>query len=354
MKIVRALVVDDSAANREAITDILESSPYITVAGTAGDGEEAIERVVRLRPDIITLDLEMPRMDGFTFLRWLMKSAPIPVVVISSRSDDRSVLRALEFGAVDFIAKPVNQGEGLKDLKRDLVEKVKFFAGVEMSKVKSSVAIIDSALRETASERHLPPPPPASGRLSIDVVAIGASTGGPPALQAIITRLPRHFPAAVVISQHMPANFTKFFAERLDKLSEVEVKEAEAGDLLEPGRVLVAPGGYHMLFGRTEGGVKAVLRQAGPQDKYVPSVDAMMKSAAANFGARVLGIVLTGMGNDGLSGMGLIKGMGGPTLAESKETAVIYGMPKEVIEAGIADKAVPLGKMASEIIKACS
>lgn len=347
MKTIKVLVVDDSPVNRKVLTGMLESSPFISVAGTAATGEEAIERVVRLRPDLITLDIEMPGMDGFTFLRWLMRSNPLPVIVISSRADERSVIRALEFGAVDFLTKPAGEGDALLELQRDLVEKIRCLAPTEMAKVSSSVALIEEALKARAAA-----PSVRQGRTLVDLVVIGASTGGPPALQAILTRLPADFPAAVAISQHMPPNFTRFFAERLAKLSKVKVKEAEEGDLLLPGHALVAPGGFHLVFGRASGGVRVALRQSKAEDKYVPSVDAMMKSAALNFGTRTLGVILTGMGNDGREGMTLIKRMGGQTLAESKETAVIYGMPKEAVEAGAVDREVPLGSMAEEIVRA--
>ncbi len=349
MKLIRVLVVDDSAYNRDALCSILEASPYITVVGTAADGEEAIERTVRLRPDLITLDLEMPRMDGFTFLRWLMRAKPVPVIVVSSRADDRSVLQALEFGAVDFLPKPLGPGASLEALGRELVDKVKFFAKVEMGKVTSSVALLEKA----AAERPEPVRPSQSGLAAVDVVAIGASTGGPPAIQAILTRLPGDFPSAIAVSQHMPPKFTRYFAERLDRLCELVVKEAEDGEPLEPGKALISPGGCHFSFGRMPGGVMAVVREADTSDKYVPSVDTMMKSAAAQFGARSMGVLLTGMGNDGCEGLGMIKGMGGMTLAESKETAVIYGMPREAVEAGVVDKVLPLGEMAHEIIRAC-
>jgi two-component system chemotaxis response regulator CheB len=266
--------------------------------------------------------------------------------VISSKADDKSVIRALEFGAVDFLPKPLAQGDALEELKFGLIEKVKLFAPLEMAKVKGSLAILEQASKAN-------PLPHKAGQPAIDVVAVGSSTGGPPALQAIITKLPVNFPAAIVVSQHMPANFTRFFAERLDKLAAVEVKEAENGDLLQPGRVLIAPGGSNMTFGRTSGGISAIIQKPRPEDKYVPSVDIMMKSAALHYGSRVMGIILTGMGNDGKEGMGVISGLGGPTLAESKETAVIYGMPKEAVEAGFVDKVVPLGQIAGEIIKAC-
>jgi len=352
LKITRVLVVDDSAFNREALSGMLESSSFITVVGTACDGEDAIEKVVKLRPDFITLDLEMPKMDGFTFLRWLMRSMPVPVLVISSKADDKSVIRALEFGAVDFLPKPIGRGEGIEELKQVLIDKVKTFASTEMTKVSSSLKLIEAAAASRPKAPAPPPLQPGSGRF--DMVAIGASTGGPPAIQAIITRLPKWFPAAVCVSQHMPPRFTKFFAERLDKLAAVDVKEAAEGDMVVPGRVLIAPGGCHMTFGRTRGGVKVEVITPSAADKYVPSVDVMMKSAAMQFGGRIMGVILTGMGNDGKEGMALVKGMGGLTLAESKETAVIYGMPKEAVKAGVVDRVLPLTDMADEIIKSCS
>jgi len=351
LKKIRTLVVDDLPYNREVITKMLGESPDIEVVGTAGDGEEAIERVVRLKPDFITLDLEMPRMDGFTFLRWLMRSVPTPVIVISSKSDDKSVIRALEFGAVDFLAKPLGRGARIEDLQKDLITKVRAFAGTEMKKVTSTVDIIEEAMKEGPPDRD--GRMAKSGRAEFDMVAIGASTGGPPAIQAIITRLPRNFPAAVVVSQHMPPKFTQFFAERLDKLSALDVKEAGSGDMARPGTVLIAPGGHHMSFERTKGGLKVVLEDTSPKDKYAPSVDVMMRSAAVNFGKRVMGVLLTGMGNDGKEGMTLIKNMGGITLAESQETAVIFGMPRAAVAAGCVDKVLPLGEMAPAILKHC-
>ncbi|MGA2193504.1 MAG: chemotaxis response regulator protein-glutamate methylesterase [Nitrospirota bacterium] len=351
MNNIKVLVVDDSASNREIISRMLESSPLIKVIGTASDGEEAIEKVVRLKPDFITLDLEMPKMDGFTFLRWLMRAVPTPVLVVSSRADDNSVIRALEFGAVDFLAKPVGSAGNMEELGRDLVEKVRTFSQMEMTKVSSTLTLLDKAApsgRNAQTEQAA-----GTSSAAIDVVAIGTSTGGPPALQAILAKLPKEFPAAVLVSQHMPRNFTRYFAERLDRLSTVSVKEAQEGDVLAPGRVLIAPGGRHMTLKRAGSEVKVHLKDSLPSDKYVPSIDLMMKSAASHYGNKTLGVILTGMGYDGREGMAFIKGLGGKTLAESKETAVIYGMPKEAIEAGSVEKTVPLDRMAFEIIRAC-
>jgi two-component system, chemotaxis family, protein-glutamate methylesterase/glutaminase len=350
LKKINVLVVDDSEYNREVMTRMLESSSRIKVAGTAADGEEAIERVVRLKPDFITLDLEMPKMDGFTFLRWLMRSMPLPVVVVSSKADDKSVIRALEFGAVDFLPKPIGPESSMEDLKSELVKKVLAFADTEMTKVRTSVALIEEAARLGPEKMQKRPGQPVASEY--DVLAIGASTGGPPAIQAIVTVLPKNFPLPIIVSQHMPAKFTRFFAERLDKLSQLKVKEAAEGDLVTPGRVFIAPGGMHMSLGRTKGGVEVELKKPDGKDKYVPSVDVMMRSAAMNYGGRVLGVILTGMGNDGKEGMQMIKGMGGRTFAESQETAVIFGMPKEAVMAGAVDRVVPLGSMASEILAA--
>ena len=347
MKKIKVLVVDDSLPNRNALAGMLGQSPGIEVVGVAADGEEAIEKVVRLRPDLITLDLEMPRMDGFTFLRWLMRVAPTPTLVISSRNDDRSVLTALEFGAVDFLPKPVSP-EDMEELGRDLLEKVKFFAGIEISRVSRSVDLLrrigpveDEEERQAPSRRH------------VDLVAIGASTGGPPAVQAILASLPRQFPAAIAVSQHMPPIFTRFFAERLNKVCKISVREAVDGEPLIPGTALVTPGGHHMSFRRSGGGIAVSLKEAHEDDRYIPSVDVMMRSAAQNYGRRTMGVILTGMGNDGREGMSLIKGLGGITIAESQETAVIYGMPKEAVEAGVVDISMPLDMIAAEIIRLC-
>ncbi|MGC2423685.1 MAG: chemotaxis response regulator protein-glutamate methylesterase [Nitrospirota bacterium] len=347
MKKIRVLVVDDSPQNRKVLTGILGSSHDIEVIGAAADGEEAIERVVRLKPDLITLDLEMPRMDGFTFLRWLMRSVPTPVLVISSRADDRSVITALEFGAVDFLPKPVSP-ENLEELGPDLIEKARFFAGVEISRVSRSMDLLRQVGPASPPKKRQVP----AGE-GMDLVAIGASTGGPPAVQAILANLPKEFPSAIAVSQHMPPVFTRFFAERLDKLCTISVKEASEGDPLLPGTALIAPGGYHMSFKRTEGGVAATLKKAVDEDRFTPSVDAMMRSAALNFGKRTMGVILTGMGNDGREGMSLIRGLGGRTIAESQETAVIYGMPKEAVEAGAVEKSMPLDKIAAEILRIC-
>ncbi len=351
MKKVKALVVDDSAYNRTTIADML-STAGIGVVGSATDGVDAIAKTLRLQPDVITLDLEMPNMDGFTFLRWLMKERPTPVIVLSSRSDSRSVFRALELGAVEFVAKPESRiSRSLETIREELIRKVAAVLDLEMEKVKSTIDLLNReqappvARKEDEAQREPGP---------IEVVAIASSTGGPPALQAILMNLPADLGAAIVIAQHMPAGFTRSFAERLNKLSALVIREAAAGDRVERGTVLIAPGGYHLLVRRNRSTLAAEVVRHSPSDMYVPSADRMMASVAEACGPATLGIVLTGMGNDGSRGVVEIKQRHGRCLAESRESAVVFGMPQEAIRTGAVEMALPLGKMAEEIAKRCA
>ena len=351
MNKIKALVVDDSAYNRQAISQMLASDAGIEVVGSAHDGVDAIAKTLRLRPDVITLDLEMPNMDGFTFLRWLMTDRPTPVLVLSSRSDSRSVFRALELGAVDFLAKPEARiSKSIESVRDELIAKVQSVLHLEMAKVKSTVELLavgkiaPPARKEDDARIEKSP---------IEVVAIASSTGGPPAIQAILSSLPADFGAAIAISQHMPSGFTRSFAERLNKLSPLLVSEAAAGDRIRPGSVLIAPGGYHLTVKRDRLGLVTELVPRSPLDKYVPSADHMMVSVAEACGAASLGVVLTGMGKDGVEGVLAIKKRNGQCLAESEESAVIFGMPQEAIRTGAVDKVLPLGKMADEIAGRC-
>jgi two-component system chemotaxis response regulator CheB len=352
VKKIKALVVDDSAYNRTVITQMLAGDGEIDVVGSATDGVDAIAKTLRLQPDVITLDLEMPNMDGFTFLRWLMKERPTPVIVLSSRSDTRSVFRALELGAVEFLAKPESRiSRSIETIAQDLLFKVHAVLNLEMTKVKSTVALLSREqaapiLRKEDEVRREPGP--------LEVVAIASSTGGPPALQAILGDLPGDLGAAIVISQHMPPGFTRSFAERLNKLSSLVVREAAAGDRVEPGTVLIAPGGHHLLIRRDRAGLAADLVPRSPSDTYVPSADRMMVSVAEACGPAALGVVLTGMGKDGAEGAIAIKRRQGQCLAESEESAVIFGMPQEAIRTGAVDKVLPLSRMAAEIVLRCS
>jgi two-component system chemotaxis response regulator CheB len=351
MNRIKALVVDDSAYNRTVITRMLASDEGIEVVGSATDGVDAIAKTLRLQPDVITLDLEMPNMDGFTFLRWLIKERPTPVLVLSSRSDSRNVFRAMELGAVDFLAKPEARiSKSIESIRDELVSKVHAVLNLEMGKVQSTIELI-------SRERAAPPARKEDDELvekgPIEMVAIASSTGGPPAIQAILTALPPDFGAAIVISQHMPPGFTKSFAERLNKLTPLMVSEAAAGDRIGPGTVLIAPGGYHLIVKKDRTGLTTELITRSPGDKYVPSADRMMISVADACGPATLGVVLTGMGKDGVEGVAAIKRKKGQCLAESEESAVIFGMPQEAIRTGAVDKVLPLGKMAEEIVQRC-
>ena len=351
MKKIKALVVDDSAYNRTVIGEMLASDAGIEVVGSATDGVDAIAKTLRLRPDVITLDLEMPNMDGFTFLRWLMKERPTPVLVLSSRSDSRSVFRALELGAVDFLAKPESRiSKSIGDVRNELVSKVHAMLSLEMTKVQSTIDLLARERVPLLARKEDEPP---RERGPIEVVAIASSTGGPQAIQAILSALPADLSAGIVISQHMPAGFTRSFAERLNKLSPLMVSEAAAGDRVEAGTALIAPGGFHLIVKRNRRGLGVELAPRRPSDKYVPSADRMMASVAEACGPATLGIVLTGMGNDGALGVIAIKNKRGQCLAESEESAVVFGMPREAIRTGVVDKALALGKMAGEIAARC-
>jgi two-component system chemotaxis response regulator CheB len=312
---------------------------------------DAIAKTLRLEPDVITLDLEMPNMDGFTFLRWLMRERPTPVLVLSSLSDSRSVFRALELGAVDFLTKPDTRiSKSIEGIRDGLVSSIYAVLNLEMAKVKST---IDLLAREASVPRARKEDDVRKERGPVEVVAIASSTGGPPALQAILTALPADLSAGIVIAQHMPAGFTRSFAERLNKLSSLMVSEAVAGDRVAPGTVLIAPGGSHLLVKKDRDGLIAEVAPRSPSDQYAPSADRMMMSVAEASGAGALGVVLTGMGRDGSEGALAIKKKRGQCLAESEESAVIFGMPQEAIRTGAVDKVLPLGKMAAEIVRRC-
>jgi two-component system chemotaxis response regulator CheB len=350
-KEIRILVIDDSAYNRQTITAMIEGTPGLQVVGRAGDGEEGLKQAFSLQPDVITLDLEMPKMDGFAFLRFLMARQPTPVIVISGYATRENVFKALELGALDFVAKPSRTiTPELRTIKEELLSKVRLVTQLRM------VNLVDRAARTrnagTMSGMWPVPPPhvplPTSrkdGMAPARLVAIGASTGGPPAINRILVALEPTLGAGIVITQHMPAKFTKAFAERLDRTTAWNVREAEPGDAVTAGVVLVAPGSGSLSLRRDLGSVKVDIMPPQPDDRYVPSVDRMLTSAAGAMGADVLGIVLTGMGGDGGRGVRALKAAGGRTIAEAPETAVIFGMPQEAIATGAVDDVAPLGNI---------
>ncbi|MCC6807587.1 MAG: chemotaxis response regulator protein-glutamate methylesterase [Deltaproteobacteria bacterium] len=352
-KKVRVLVIDDSAYNRQTIAEILASHPDIDVVGKASDGEEGLKAAAQLKPDLITLDLEMPRMDGFTFLRILMSKLPTPVIVISSHSKKQSVFQALELGALDFIAKPTRHiSPDLLVIREELIAKVLLFRHLRMDNLGGPRAQMPIPERKAESEPKERSPQPIASELRI--VCIGASTGGPPAIQLLLAQLPEHIPTCIVVCQHMPAKFTRAFAERLDKTAKIKIKEAEDNDPLLAGSAYITPGGGNMVIARVDG--KRVLKvvPGEVEDRYVPSIDKLFVSVAETFGNRALGIVLTGMGTDGKVGAAKVRERGGMIIAEAKESAVIYGMPKEVIECGAADLVMPLPKIGDALIDYCT
>ena len=349
---LRVLVIDDSAFNRRAIVKMLESLPNVEVIGYACDGEEGLRKVIDLKPDLVTLDLQMPRMDGFTLLRIVMQNQPTPVIVVSSVSGDENVFKALELGAVEFVSKPTARvSPVLMDIRDELVEKVREVTGANLENV-----IARSRAGEGAQSRTVPTPPLRPADMDgkdFPVVAIGSSTGGPPALQTLFSAIQTEVPLAFAVAQHMPASFTSAFAERLNRFSALTIREAADGDILKPGHVLIAPGGKNLGFREQSGNLVTELSDPKPHHRYVPSADVLFGSLAPICGKRLLGVVLTGMGNDGARGAVAIKDHQGRVLAEAEETSVVFGMPRETIAAVAVDGIVPLPQMCREIFKLC-
>lgn len=343
---IKALVVDDSAYNRVTIARMLESHRQIKVVGSAVNGEDAIKQVLRLKPDVITLDLEMPVMDGFAFLRWIMANAPTAVIVVSSKSSDRSVFKALELGALDFIVKPGGRiSTLLHHIEKDLVAKVLQVADVQIGNL-SSVA------RDEEQEHEKAPPEVDACNGGIELVAIGSSTGGPPALQHVFESLPK-LPLAFVVAQHMPPTFTRLFAERVNRLTAYDVREASDGDVIRHGMVYIAPGGQQTEVKRGADGLYLRVRASSADDLYAPSVDLLFRTAAEVCGERLIAVVLTGMGDDGSRGLPEVRLRGGKTIAESPQTAVINGMPGAAVRTGAVTEVLPLGDIAGAIRRLC-
>ena len=341
----KVLIVDDSAYTRQTMKKILEEVSSLEVVGIASDGIDAMAKTLRLRPDIITLDFEMPEMDGFSFLRWLMKERPTPVIMVTSHSDSKTVFKALELGAVDFIAKPTRRASvELQTIEKDLIRKIKGIKDIRLDMLSKNLELLES-------EELVETPVVKRKQLTIDVVAIGSSTGGPAALQIILTRLPSDFQAAILISQHMPKGFTGPLAERLDRLSQLKIKEAEDGDQISKGTVYICPGGEHLGISQKKQKLVISLKEGKLTDKYTPSVDYMMTSTAEHYGTNSMGVILTGMGNDGKNGMLEIKTKGGYTIAEAESSAVVFGMPAEAIKNGAVETVLPISEIPSAIIR---
>jgi two-component system chemotaxis response regulator CheB len=342
---IRVLVVDDSPFMRRAITRMITTEPGIAIVGQASNGAEAIQLIAELRPDVVTMDIEMPVMDGLTALKRIMAERPVPVIMMSTltQTGSSATLQALELGAFDFVPKPETSMLDVFTVQHELTSKIK-----EASRP-----------RRTGPLPSMPTPaaPPAKigePRLTqkIDLVAIGISTGGPPALQALLPQLPADFPVPVLVVQHMPPGFTRSLAERLDKLSGVRVKEAEQGEKLDPATVYIAPAGWHLTVKvEARGTFVQLIDSSDSKTWHKPSVDVLMASVAMTFGPRALGLIMTGMGNDGTAGAGAMKRAGAPIWAQDEESCVVYGMPRAVFESGVVDKVLPLPRIATELAR---
>ncbi|KPL84152.1 hypothetical protein SE15_02995 [Thermanaerothrix daxensis] len=332
---IRVLVVDDSAYMRFTITRYLSEVPDIQVVGVARDGEEALEMIPRLNPQVVTLDVEMPRMDGLSTLQEIMRTQPRPVIMLSSLTKEgaQETVRALTLGAVDFVAKPESKAN-IQTVLDEVVQKIRRAAQVQVRALPWATRQEVTASGHSAVVKETRP-----WRDEDVLVVIGASTGGPRALNELVPALPADMRAALLIVQHMPAGFTRSLAQRLDALSNFKIKEAAPGDRLEVGLGLVAPGGFHLTLD-ANGVVN--LNQNPPVHGVRPAVDVTLLSVAQNFASRTLGVILTGMGNDGANGAALIHASGGYVIAEDESTAVVWGMPRSVIEARAADAVLPL------------
>jgi two-component system chemotaxis response regulator CheB len=341
---VRVLVFDDSALMRKLIPAILARDPQIEVVGTAMDGEFALKKINELNPDVVTLDLEMPRMDGMETLRLIMRQAPVPVVLFSTHSKEGgyATCKALALGAVDFVTKPKDAAAGhLEAIAETLIAKIHIAKRASGRKLPSAAVSEDT------------PKPKKGARSSVPanrVIAIGISTGGPNALQFLLTQLPSDFPATILVVQHMPEGFTEMFAKRLDECCAVEVQEAKSGDLLIAGRVLICPGNRHMMVRRMPRGDLAVLSDGSPVNGHRPSVDVLFHSVAQEFGSNAVGLLMTGMGEDGAEGLGAMKNAGAMTIAQSEDSCVVSGMPRAAIVKGYATKIVPLEALGTHLL----
>jgi two-component system chemotaxis response regulator CheB len=332
-ELIRVLVIDDSAFSRQTITRLLQTSPLIEVVGVARDGEDALRKTFELQPDLVTLDLEMPRMDGFTFLRLVMAKRPTPVLVISGNAGEQDVFKALALGAVDFVAKPTAHATPeLETIREELIGKVHAIRELRIEN-------LSDPIEATAPVSRLPR---ARDAAAAAVVAIGSSTGGPSALMKTLTAFSAPPRCSILVAQHMPQGFTAGFASRLDRLTQLDVAEAAGGEALTAGSVWIAPGGSHLEVEAHGGRFVTHVVASREGDRYTPSVDRLFETAAKHLGADLLAVVLTGMGSDGCRGAAAVKRFGGSVIAESEQTAVIFGMPKKVIESGFVDRVLPL------------
>ncbi|HMC60030.1 MAG TPA: chemotaxis response regulator protein-glutamate methylesterase [Candidatus Solibacter sp.] len=341
---LRVLVVDDSALMRKLIPQMLAGDPGIEVVGTAMDGDFCLRKIEDLKPNVITLDLEMPGMNGIDTLKEIMRRHPLPVIVVSSHSTEGAAvtLKALGLGAFDFVTKPKDVSAHMTESAHELIAKIKAAAQCKVRpRPVGGLVVRPEKIRAKVTQ------PPSR------VVAIGISTGGPQALEYLLPQLPADFPGALLIVQHMPESFTNMFARRLDELCGLRVKEAQSGDLLEAGRVLICPGNHHLKAKRLPLADVVALSEEEPVNGHRPSADVLFRSVAEEFRGQSVGVLMTGMGDDGAEGLGAVKKAGGMTIAQSEESCVVFGMPKVAIERGYAIRVVGLEVMASTLQALC-
>ena len=344
---IRVLVVDDSALMRKLISQVLQRDPSIEVVGTAMDGAIGLKKIDELHPHVVTLDIDMPRMDGIEMLRQITRKHRVPVIVVSAQTDASAsiTLRALAFGAFDFVTKPQDAGLGrLDQIATELAQKIKAAASSGPPKMIITVPTIKS---KTPRRTTMPSGPSV-------IVAIGISTGGPNALQYVFSQIPENFPGCIVVVQHMPEGFTQMFAKRLDESSALEVKEAQSGDLLLAGRVLICPGDRHIKVRKMEHGKIAILVDQPRVNGHRPSADVLFHSVAQEFGSNAVGVLMTGMGEDGAAGLGALQAAGALTAAQSPDTCVVDSMPRSAIERGFVSKIVTLPNIATFLQTVCS
>lgn len=352
---IKVLVVDDSAFMRRVLTSLLSQDADIEIVGTARDGEDALVKIASLKPDVVTMDIEMPRMDGLATLHEIMKTAPLPVIMISTLTESgaESTLKALEYGALDFIPKSLSNTNH-DQFAQELIRKIR-----AVSRKKSLLQLRFGRTHSVAGQAAAPAYKAASPTLvggpckgARDLIAIGVSTGGPPAVQKILSALPANFPACILIAQHMPAAFTGPFAKRLDNICQITVKEAQNGDRLQPGMAYIAPGGQHLML-TMRGAIPELTVTPEPSSAlYKPSVNVLIESVAKNYPRKSIGVILTGMGSDGLEGIRQLRGKGGYILAQNEQSCVVYGMPKAIVDAQLADQILDIDHMAETLMTA--
>lgn len=342
---VRVLVVDDSALMRKLIPQMIETDGSIEVVGTAMDGNFCLKKIEELHPNVVTLDLQMPGMNGIDTLKEIMRRHPLPVIVVSSHSVEGASItfKALGLGAFDFVTKPQDATAHMTEASRELIAKIKVAA--ESKPVRPGISTTSPRAEKPSPARNALPP--------TRIVAIGISTGGPQALEYLLQQLPPDFPGSIAIVQHMPEGFTDMFARRLDELCALRVKEAQSGDVLQAGRVLICPGSRHMAVKRLPTSDVIVLNDDPPVNGHRPSVDVLFRSVAAEYGRSAAAILMTGMGDDGAEGLGAVRKAGGMTIAQSEESCVVFGMPKAAIERGYATRVVPLDVLSATIQALC-